>query len=130
MKRRIIGAVAAALVGATVFAGISSPAYATGSTCTSGDICLYWGSNWNGGIHAFYVEENNYQGYTFYHCTASNCELNDNAASLISKTRFSETMLCDNSYLRGGCMYVGIGDSVDGSEMGSHANELSSHTFL
>src|SRR5690348_15356698 len=106
MKHRIIGVVAAALLGLAAVTVVSSPSYADGANCNRSDICLYWGGNWNGGVHAFVAEQDDYTGLYFYNCSASNCQLNDNAASIISKTIFSTTMLCDNSWLRGDCMYV------------------------
>ena len=127
--RKIAASIAALVIGVVVGLSPAAPAAAGDASCVSGDICLYYGANLNGGVWSTPLNTTNYAGQYFFNCSASNCALNDNAASLWNRARFYDCTLCKDSYYRGGCIDVPTSTVYDGNELGGYANELSSHFF-
>ena len=65
----------------------------------------------------------------FLQPSASNCALNDNAASLWNRARFYDCTLCKDSYYQVRCIDVPTSTVYDGNELRGYANRLSSHFF-
>lgn len=129
MWRRIRTGLVAAAIAAVAVAGIGGPAQARSydGFCESGEVCLYWGGNYYGGVADFVNDIYNYKSFRFKGSGAGvGQSLNDNSASVRSKARLFEVILCVDSYFRGKCFEMSPGDAYP--DLGpDFTNELSSH---
>jgi hypothetical protein len=129
VSRSIKATLIVAALAAVAVLGLGGPAQARSydGLCESGEVCLYWGYDYQGGVADFYNDIYNYKSFRFKGSgPGAGSSLNDNAASVRSKARFYEVEMCTDSYFRGECFDLGPGGEVP--ELGSaFANELSSH---
>jgi hypothetical protein len=127
MTRHVRALILAATVAMVATLGLATPAQAAhDGDCGSGEVCLYWSNSFSLGVADFGGDIANYTNYSFFHCSFS-CHLNDNAASVRNRARFSDVTLYIDSWFRGGAITVGNGQQMDGGQLGGYRNELSSH---
>jgi hypothetical protein len=129
VSRRIRAAMVVAAIAAVTVAGLGGPAQARSydGLCESGEVCLYWGYDYYGGVADFYNDIYNYKSFRFKGSgPGAGSSLNDNAASVRSKARFYEVEMCTDSLFRGQCFDLGPGGEVPELSP-TFANELSSH---
>jgi Peptidase inhibitor family I36 len=123
-KLRLVVVVA----GALALLGMALPATAGdyNGSCESGEVCLYWGYNYYGGVADFSGKVTNYKGYLFKGpAPGAGHPLNDNAASLRNRGRYMTVHACVDSWGRGDCIRAYPGEAY--GDLGPYANRLSSH---
>jgi hypothetical protein len=131
VSHRLKARLVAAVVGALAVIGVGVPAYAGNynGSCESGEVCLYWGYNFSGGVAEFTGNIQNYNDYTFKGSGGGvGQNLNDNAASLKNRGRYMTITACTDSWRRGDCILAYPGEEY--GDLGPYANRLSSHGWI
>jgi Peptidase inhibitor family I36 len=127
--RRIRAGLLVAALGAVALLGIGGVAEARSydGLCESGEVCLYWGGNYTGGVADFENTIYNYKSFYFKgHGSGAGSPLNDNSQSVRSRARGLDAVLCVDSYFRGKCFELKPGDAY--LDLGpDFNNKLSSH---
>jgi hypothetical protein len=129
--RKLRAALLVTAIAALAVASLGGPAQATSynGKCESGEVCLYWGGNYYGGVADFYNDIYNYKPFVFKGPSpGAGHPLNDNSMSARNKARFSNAILCVDAYFAGKCMEMDPGDAYP--DLGSYNNELSSHFWF
>jgi hypothetical protein len=129
--RKLRAALLVTAIATVAVAGLGGPAQAANynGKCESGEVCLYWGGNYYGGVADFYHDIYNYKSFRFKGSGAgAGQSLNDNSASARNRARYAHAILCTDSYFGGDCMEMDPGDAYP--DLGPFNNELSSHFFF
>ena len=126
--KQSIAALALAFLGVFAFA---TPVQADhDGHCGGGEACLYYSGSFSGGLADFGGDIANYTNYSFFHCSASNCRLNDNAASIRNLSSFITVDFCVDSWFRGGEVGLDPLTSMNGTQLGGWRNRFSSHYWF
>ena len=129
--RKLRAALLVTAIATVAVASLGGPAQATSynGKCESGEVCLYWGGAYYGGVADFYNDIWNYKSFVFKGPSpGAGHPLNDNSRSAKNKARWSKAVLCVDSNFGGKCMEMDPGDAYP--DLGPFNNELSSHFFF
>ena len=119
------------VLGALAVLGMALPASASdyNGSCETGEVCLYWGYNFGGGVGDFSGNVNNYKSFTFKGSGGGvGKNMNDNVASLRNRGRYMTISACVDSWRRGDCIRAYPGEAY--GDLGPYANRLSSHGWI
>jgi hypothetical protein len=119
------------VLGALAVLGMALPPSAGdyNGSCETGEVCLYWGYNFGGGVGDFSGNVNNYKSFTFKGSGGGvGKNMNDNVASLRNRGRYMTILACVDSWRRGDCIRAYPGEAY--ADLGPYANRLSSHGWI
>jgi hypothetical protein len=126
-RRLAAGVLVTAAAGALALGGASPAAAETlNGSCESGELCLYYSTNYTGAIADMYDAVPDYTGWHFY---ASSSWLNDNTWSGKSRTVFAVACVSENANY-GGKMFFRAMDQQGSTDFGAYRDKASSHRFL
>ena len=129
MKRIRALAVAAVIAGGATL-GVAGPASASSfnGLCETGEVCLFWGSNYYGSLADFSNNILNYKSFYFKSSGSGQGQtLNDNSESAKNHGRVEGVQLFVDSYYRGDWIAMAPGDQFP--DFGPYDNKFSSHKW-
>lgn len=122
------GVVALLLAAATVALAVPASASSYDGICETGEVCLFWGGSFNGGMADFYNDIHNYNSFVFKGSGVGvGQNINDNVASLRSRARFCNVTNYQHSWGRGDYTTTAPGEWRNGQSLGHLINQFSSH---
>ncbi|MEV6602018.1 peptidase inhibitor family I36 protein [Actinoplanes sp. NPDC051346] len=118
------GAAAVALAGGALFGTASPAAAAYDGHCGHTEFCLYYNTNWNGGLADFGGDISNYSGYAFW---GTSYNLNDNSASAKNMSSYWDVHLHEAANYAGAKLE--FNPNTSRSTLGALSNKGSSHRW-